>query len=122
MTTVVHWLVQARSYSWLAAKYAIGKSTVAAIVHEGITILWDNLVPEVIRFPTGPELMNRWTVMVDFRALCGLPRCAGALDNTFMPMKKPTEFGDTYCYKKFTAIIVLACVDARWIFTYVNAD
>ena len=39
-----------------------------------------------------------------------------------MPMKKPSEFGDTYfCYKKFTAIIVLACVDARGIFTYVNA-
>ena len=38
-----------------------------------------------------------------------------------MPMKKPSEFGGTYCcYKKFTAIIVLACVDAG-VFTYVNA-
>ncbi len=37
-------------------------------------------------------------------------------------IKKPADFGDTYfCYKKFTAIIVLACVDARGIFTYVNA-
>ena len=39
-----------------------------------------------------------------------------------MAMKKPSDFGDTYfCYKKFIAIIVLACVDARGIFTYVNA-
>ena len=60
--------------------------------------------------------------MVDFEALCGLPCCAGALDGIFMPMKNPSEFGDTYfCYKKFTAIIVLACVDARGIFTYINA-
>ena len=39
-----------------------------------------------------------------------------------MPIKKPADFGDTYfCYKKFTAIIVLGCVDVRGIFTYVNA-
>ncbi len=47
---------------------------------------------------------------------------AGALDGTFMPIKKPEEFGDTYfCYKKFCAMLVLGCVDARGIFTYVNA-
>ena len=59
--------------------------------------------------------------MVDFEALCGLPCCVGALDDTFMAVKKPSDFGDTYfSYKKFIAIIVLACVDARGIFTYVN--
>ena len=39
MAIVLHWLAQASSYSELAAMYAIGKSTVAAIVHDGITIL-----------------------------------------------------------------------------------
>ena len=64
-------------------------------------------------FPTASELEQ---VMVDFEALCGLPFCAGALDGTFMPIKKPEEFGDTYfCYKKFCSIIVLGCVDARGI-------
>ena len=61
-------------------------------------------------------------MMVDFEALCGLPCCGGTLNGTFMPIKKPAEFGDTYfCHKKFTAIIILECVDARGIFTYVNA-
>ena len=61
-------------------------------------------------------------VMVDFETLCGLPCCAGALDGTFMPIKKPEEFEDTcFCYKKFCAIVVLGCVDARGIFMYVNA-
>jgi len=55
-------------------------------------------------------------------ALCGLPCCGGALDGTFMLITKPSDFGDTYyCYKHFTAIIVLGRVDARGIFTYVNA-
>ena len=57
--------------------------------------------------------------MVDSQSLCGLPCCGGALDGTFMPIKTPSDFGDTYyCYKHF--IIVLGCVDARGIFTYVN--
>ena len=39
-----------------------------------------------------------------------------------MQIKKPTEFGDSYYYyKHFMAIIVLGCVDAHGIFTYVNA-
>ena len=39
-----------------------------------------------------------------------------------MVCKKPEEVGDTrFCYKKFCAIIVLGCVDAGGIFTYVNA-
>ena len=60
--------------------------------------------------------------MGDFEALCGLPCCGGALDGTFMAMNKPSDFGDTYfCHKKFIAMTVLACVDARGVFTYVNA-
>ena len=65
MAIVLHWLAQASSYSELAAMYAIGKSTVAAIVHDGITILRDKLVTEAIHFPAGPELDR---VMVNFEA------------------------------------------------------
>ena len=109
LAIILHWLAQAKSYSKLAAMYAIGKSTVVAIAHEGIAILRERLVPEAILFPTGRELNQ---VMVDFEALCGLPCCGGALDGTLMPIKKPADFGDTYfCYKKFTGIIVLACVE-----------
>ena len=43
------------------------------------------------------------------------------MDGTFMAMKKPSDFGDTYFdNKKFIAFIVLACMDARGIFMYVN--
>ena len=119
LAIVLHWLAQGSSYSELAALYAVGKSTVVSIVHTLVDELRQRLVPEAIRFPTGQELEQ---VMVDFEDLCGVPMCAGALDGTFMGIKKPTEYGDTYfCYKKFIAIIVLACVDARGIFTSVNA-
>ena len=82
-------------------------------------MLHRELVPESIRLPTGSGFDQ---VMCDFQSLCGLPLCAGALDGTFMKIRKPMVFGDTYyCYKRYTAIIVLGCVDARGIFTYVNA-
>ena len=119
LAVVLHWLAQASSFSELAALYGIGKSTVVALVHQGIAILRERLFHDAIKFPTGPELEQ---VIVDFESLCGLPCCGSALDGTFMPIKKPSEFGDTYyCYKHFNAIIVLGCVDARGIFTYVNA-
>jgi len=65
---VLHWLAQANSFSELAALYAIDKSTVATIVHEGVAILQERLVPEVILFPTGQELGR---VMVDLEACVG---------------------------------------------------
>ena len=68
LAIVLHWLAQANSYSELAAMYAIGKSTVVAIAHEGIAILRERLVPETILFPTGRELDQ---VMVDFEACVG---------------------------------------------------
>ena len=115
LAIVLYWLAQANSYCELATMYAIGKSTVVVIAHEGMAISERGLFLR-------PSSFLLAQVMVDFEALCGLPCCSGALDGTFMPIKKPADFGYTYfCYMKFTAINVLASVDARGIFTYVNA-
>ena len=82
-----------------------------------ITIFCKKLVPEVILFLTGLEL---YQVMVDFESLCGLLCCGGALYGTFIRIKKPWIYSDTYyCYKHFTAIIVLGSVDARGIIIYI---
>ena len=83
LAVVLHWLAQASSFSELAALYAIGKSTVVAVVHQGIAILHERLVHDAILFPTGVELEQ---VMLDFESLCGLPCCGGAIDGTFMPI------------------------------------
>lgn len=116
---VIHWLAQDLSFTQLARIYCVGKSTAVCIVHLGVSVPREHLVPESILFPTGPELSQ---VICDFEALCGLPCCGGAIDGTFMPIVKPTNFGDSYwCYKHFCAIIVLGCVDARGIFTSVNS-
>ena len=44
------------------------------------------------------------------------------MDGMFMKMQKPNIHGDSYwCYKQFTDMLILACVDARGVFTYLNA-
>ena len=115
----LHFLAQGVSFSQLAVTYSVGKSTAVTVVHDTIRILMEHLVLDSIRFPTGQELEQ---VLVDFESLSGLPQCGGAVDGTFMHIRKPVLFGDSFwCYKQFSAILILACVDARGVFTYVNA-
>ena len=52
LAIVLHWLAQASRFAQIAALYAIGKSTVVAVVHQSIDVLRVKLVPEAIRFPT----------------------------------------------------------------------
>ena len=68
LAIVIHWLAHDLSFSQLARMYCVGKSTALCIVHHGVSVLREHLVPESIRFPTGPELSQ---VIRDFEALCG---------------------------------------------------
>eukprot|EP00117_Sycon_ciliatum_P039940 scpid76492/ scgid29430/ Putative nuclease HARBI1; Harbinger transposase-derived nuclease len=59
--------------------------------------------------------------MTGFEDLANLRLCAGAIDGTFVHIKKPALWGDTYwCYKNFIAIIMLAVCDHRCQFTFVD--
>jgi hypothetical protein len=52
--------------------------------------------------------------------ICFKPQCAGAIDGCFIPIVRPEgEFAHKYwCYKGMDAIILLAVVDVRGLFTY----
>ena len=44
------------------------------------------------------------------------------MDGMFIKMQKPKIHGDSYwCYKQFTDMLILACVNARGVFTYLHA-
>ena len=121
LAITLHFLAQGLSFAQLALMYGVGKSTAVAVVHDTVKHLRAHLVPDSIQFPKGRELEQ---VLVDFENLRGggLPLCAGAVDGTFMKVRKPCVYGDSYwCYKHYTGILIPACVDARGVFTYVNA-
>ena len=82
-----------------------GKATVVQIVHSVVKLFKRRLGPLTIAFPKGAELEQ---VKNDFQSLCGLPRCGGAIDSTFVKIQKPVVFVNSYwCYRKFPAIILL---------------
>lgn len=120
LALTLNWLAHGGSLGELGRKYAIGKSTAVKIVHDTIAVLGKEMVRKAIRFPEGNELKR---VMKEFETLSHMERCAGAVDGTFMKLKKPPIlFGDSYwCYKKYCAIIILGTVDACGLFTNVNA-
>jgi hypothetical protein len=86
------------------------------VVHQVVQVMKKVLVPMSVVFPTGEELRQ---VINDFEGLCGLPQCGGAIDGTTIQIQRPSgSFGYKYwCYKGMDAILVLASVDARGIFT-----
>lgn len=119
LAIVLHWLGQGSSERQLANIYQIGATTVHEIVHQGVSVLLQKLVPLAITFPRGEYLRRD---MEEFQVASGLRCCAGALDGTFMRIKKPQLWGDHYwCYKQYPAIVVMATVNARGQFTYVDA-
>ena len=114
----LHWLAHAKTFDRLGEQYCTGTSTAHSIVHGAIAVLKGTLVPSAFKFPSGRELDE---VMSGFRDLAQLQMCAGAVDGTFVHMKKPALWGDNYwCYENFIAIHMLAVCDHRCQFTYVD--
>ena len=115
----LHWLGHGIAERQLASIYRVGASTVNIIIHEVVKAINEILVPNAIVFPRGEALAQD---MEEFRRLSKLKCCAGALDGTFMCICKPVVWGDHYwCYKYYCAIVVLATVNPRGEFTFVDA-
>jgi hypothetical protein len=117
---VLYWLATGHTQMESAEHWVVGQSTVCGIRTDVIYEFCATLVPDLIKFPVGEELID---VRTKFESLCAMPGCVGALDGTFMKIIKPSErfFDAYYCYKGYPAIIVLACVDADGIFNYVQS-
>ena len=113
------WVCCGAPYQSIARTYDISKAVVVSIIHDAVNVLGRDFVSDMIYFPSGSRFLD---AMTDFESLCKLPMCAGAIDGTFIRITKPTNFGDAfYCYKKYCAILLLACVDAHGRFTYIRA-
>ena len=80
------WISSGAPYQAIARTYDVGKSTVWHILHEVVEVLADKLVPLEIKFPPGDTMVH---AMNDFRRLCKLPCCLGAIDGTFVRIEKP---------------------------------
>lgn len=88
----------------------MGKTTVAEIIHEACTVLWDTLQPFYLQTPN----KEMWqTVAEKYYEKWNFPNCIGSIDGKHIRIKCPPNSGSTYHnYKQFFSILLQAVVDA----------
>lgn len=106
------------SFKSLAFSYRMGCSTVASIIPEVCIALWDTLSP---LYMSAPKEQRDWEIIADGFKQWYFPNYIGALDGKHVQMKAPTKSGSRYFnYKGSFSIIVMALVDAKCRFIYVD--
>ncbi|XP_037939192.1 protein ANTAGONIST OF LIKE HETEROCHROMATIN PROTEIN 1-like [Teleopsis dalmanni] len=106
-------------YRVVCELFAVGKSTVCTIVLEFCSIVWEVMSPTYLkRFPLTQETVAE---CVKGFELLGFPQCLGALDGCHIKIRPNSEDAvDYYNYKGWHSIVLLALVDFRYRFMYVN--
>ncbi|KAJ8025522.1 Protein ALP1-like [Holothuria leucospilota] len=118
LSVTVRILATGNSQQSVADSYRLGKSTVHYIMKETYKALWTALKDEYLSIPTVEE----WrTIAADNWRYWNFPVCLGSLDGKHVAIKAPPRSGsDYYNYKKYSSIILLAAVDAKYKFTLVD--
>lgn len=107
------------SFQTLAFDFRVGASTVAQIVSETVTALWDELKP--VHMPT-PTHETFQTVSDNFYNLWNFPNCLGTIDGKHVRIRYPSQSGlmSNNNDKKYFSILLQAVVDANYKFVAIN--
>uniref|UniRef100_A0A3B3S004 DDE Tnp4 domain-containing protein n=1 Tax=Paramormyrops kingsleyae TaxID=1676925 RepID=A0A3B3S004_9TELE len=102
----------------LAFYYRVGISTVAEIVPDVSKAIWDSLVHEYLPVPT----TSHWhKIALGFKERWNFPNCMRAMDGKHVVVQAPHNSGSQYFNCKGTySIVLLAVVDARYLFRVVD--
>ncbi|CAK1595924.1 unnamed protein product [Parnassius mnemosyne] len=118
LAVCLRFLATGDSHMTISFSYRLGHSTVNKIVKETCKIIVDQLMSEVL-----PEMTTEmWkAVAEDFWLLWNFPNCLGALDGKHVVIEAPPKSGSLFFnYKSTFSIVLLALVDAKCNFIYIN--
>ncbi|CAN7945902.1 unnamed protein product [Ixodes hexagonus] len=102
----------------IAHLFGVGRSTVNGIYREFSDTIVARLEQTSVAMVCQNELQNH---MLEFEAVCGFPSAIGALDGSHLAVSPPKDQDCDYRnYKGWYSIILLAIVDHRYTFRYVN--
>uniref|UniRef100_UPI0037E80AD4 uncharacterized protein n=1 Tax=Semicossyphus pulcher TaxID=241346 RepID=UPI0037E80AD4 len=118
LTIGLRYLATRDSFRTIAASFRVGISTVAKIVPDVATAIWDCLVEDFMSVPTSQE----WRSIAEkFEERWNFPLCCGALDGKHEVLKAPPNSGSQfYNYKGTFSLVLLAVVDAQYCFRVID--
>ncbi|CAN7975793.1 unnamed protein product [Ixodes persulcatus] len=98
--------------------FGVGRATVNIVYREFCRTIVAKLEESTVAMVRQSELYNH---MLEFEAVCGFPSAIGALDGCHLAVSPPKDQDCDYRnYKGWYSIILLAIVDHRYTFRYVN--
>ncbi|KAL3178515.1 hypothetical protein MRX96_038410 [Rhipicephalus microplus] len=102
----------------VANLFDLGRSTVNTIYREFGDIVVEALEDQWVRMLAADEMTHH---IREFYAVTGFPQAVGALDGCHFPVSPPKENAiDYYNYKGWYSVILLALVDHKYRFRYIN--
>ena len=106
------------SFKSLGFSYRMGASTVASIIPEVCVALWETLSP---LYMSAPKEQGDWESIADGFKQWNFPNCIGAIDGKHVQIQAPPKSGSRYFnYKGTFSIVLMALVDAKCRFIYVD--
>ncbi|XP_078491756.1 uncharacterized protein LOC144747572 [Ciona intestinalis] len=114
----LRYLATGASQLHIGFSFRVGHTTVGMIIRECCSVLWECLVPIVLRPPTAEDWLQ---IADDFQKFWQCSNCIGAIDGKHIRIKAPPNSGtEFYNYKGFFSIVLLAICDAHYRFVLVD--
>ncbi|XP_045467036.1 uncharacterized protein LOC123675638 [Harmonia axyridis] len=114
----LRYLASGDSYKSIAHSYRMGDRTVSKIVNEVSRAIWKTIQPMYLPQPTEEMWIS---IASDFETIWNFPHCVGAIEGKHVVIKKPNKSGSLhYNYKGDLSIVLMAAVDAKYKFTFIE--
>ncbi|XP_059929868.1 uncharacterized protein LOC132473675 [Gadus macrocephalus] len=114
----LRYLATGDSFHTIGFSYRVGTSSVCRIVREVASAIWTALVEEEMSVPKRAD----WSTMAEqFEWRWNFPNCIGAIDGKHVVIQAPGNSGSLYYnYKGTFSLVLLAVVDADYLFRVVD--
>nr|XP_015837965.1 PREDICTED: uncharacterized protein LOC107398439 isoform X2 [Tribolium castaneum] len=118
LAITLRFLATGESFRSMAFNFRIFHNHISKLVREVLKELRNKLLPIYLPKPTTSELKQ---IAEDFNARWNFPNCCGAIDGKHIRIVCPKGSGSLYFnYKSYFSIVLLALIDARYKFTWVD--
>ena len=119
LALTLRYLATGASQADLSFNFRLGRSTVCKILEEVPKIISNCLQPIALQMPDLPEKWKK--IADDFWHIWNFPLCLGAIDGKHCIIQCPPNSGSTFFnYKGALSVVVMAVVDASYMFCYVD--